>query len=107
MQVVIPTVVVPAHLKMKWEASMASTRGRTANITIYGRRHLMREDVEEGVFKHCAKEEIESLYTTTSPKTYFVVFKEQDKYEEFLKKIVHIQGANIKPLPYDSLDVEA
>ena len=83
MQVVIPTVVVPAHLKMKWEASMASTRGRTAKITIYGRRHLMREDVEEGVFKHCTKEEIESLYTTTSPKTYFVVSKEQTNMKNF------------------------
>ena len=103
----IPTVTVPLNLKVKWEELMSATRARTAKLTIYGRRHILRDDVEEAVFQHVQKSEVESLYTTTSPKNYFITFKQVSVYEEFLTKTVNISGAQVKPLPFDCLDIEA
>ena len=51
----IPTVTVPLNLKVKWEELMSATRARTAKLTIYGRRHILRDDVDEAVFQHVQK----------------------------------------------------
>ena len=104
---VIPTLTVPLALKEKWEQEIMRTRCRTFKILIYGRRHILREDVEKAVYEHADKSEIESLYTAINPKEYYVVCKVIDKYEHFLKQTLNVNGILVKPVPFDCTNIKA
>ena len=102
----IPKLSVPGELKSKWERMMLATRSRTAKLVVYGKRFLHRDNVETAVFEHFDKSEIESIFSTTSAKEFFVTFKSIEQYEHFLSKTLTISGSKLKPLPFDSLDIE-
>ena len=104
---VIPKITVPLALKDKWEQQIIKTRSRTFKIVIYGRRHIMREDIEKAVYEHCEKSQIESLYTTVNPKEYFIVCKTEDTYEHFLNKTLNVNGVSVKPVAYDCMNIDA
>ena len=63
---VIPTLTVPLALKEKWEQEILRTRCRTLKILIYGRRHILREEVEKAVYEHADKSEIVVIYSHQS-----------------------------------------
>ena len=104
---VIPTVSLPIALKEKWEQQIRNTRIRTFKILIYGRRHVMRDDIEKAVYEHTEKINIESLYTTVNPKEYYVVCKTTEVYEHFLKQTLNVNGIVVKPIPFDCTNIDA
>ena len=102
---VIPKITVPLVLKDKWEQQIIKTHSRT--FKVYGRRHVMREDIENAVYEHCEKYKIESLYTTVNPKEYFIVCKTDDTYEHFLNQTLNVNGISVKPVPYDCMNIDS